>query len=132
MSEAPASAGVVVARLTPNRPRTFWGGSGPAGEEVVAAAVVEVQVCVDDDVDAGEIEVLLAQWPQAGIEVGRRRMQLRHAGVDQHARVGMVDDVHVDRHPLALGEQVGNADWRDGDRGGGVHCVPTAAVVVDM
>jgi hypothetical protein len=25
----------------------------------------------------------------------------------------MVDDVHVDRHPLALGEQVGNADWRD-------------------
>ena len=33
----------------------------PAGEEVVAAAVVEVQVCVDDDVDAGEVEVLLAQ-----------------------------------------------------------------------
>src|SRR5215208_6680043 len=32
----------------------------PAGEEVVAAAVVEVQVCVDDDVDAGEIEVLRA------------------------------------------------------------------------
>jgi hypothetical protein len=24
--------------------------------------------------------------------------------------------VHVDRHPLALGEQVGNADWRDGGR----------------
>jgi hypothetical protein len=58
----------------------------PAGEEVVAAAVVEVQVRVDDDVDAGEIEVLLAQWPQAGIEVGHQRMQLRHAGVDQHAR----------------------------------------------
>src|SRR5215217_1470747 len=32
----------------------------PAGEEMVAAAVVEVQVCVDDDVDASEIEVLLA------------------------------------------------------------------------
>lgn len=32
-----------------------------AGEEVVAAAVIEVQVCVDDDVDAGEVEVLLAQ-----------------------------------------------------------------------
>ncbi len=31
----------------------------PAGEKVVAAAVVEVQVRVDDDVDAGEIEVLL-------------------------------------------------------------------------
>jgi hypothetical protein len=33
-----------------------------AGEEVVAAAVVAVQVCVDNDVDAGEIEVLLAYW----------------------------------------------------------------------
>jgi hypothetical protein len=32
-------------------------------------------------------------------------VQLRHAGVDQHARIGMIDDVHVDRHPLALGEQ---------------------------
>ena len=32
----------------------------PAGEEVVAAAVVGVQVRVDDDVDTGEIEVLLA------------------------------------------------------------------------
>jgi hypothetical protein len=87
----------------------------PAGEEVVAAAVVEVQVCVDDDVDAGEIEVLLAQWPQAGIEVGHRRVQLRYAGVDQHARIWMLDDVHVDRHPLALGEQVGNAHRRDRD-----------------
>jgi hypothetical protein len=43
---------------------------------VVAAAVVEVQVCVDDDVDAGEVEVLLAQWTEAGIEVGHRRVQL--------------------------------------------------------
>src|ERR687888_663130 len=42
----------------------------PAGEELVAAAVVEVQVRVDDDVDAGEIEVLLAQGDEAGIEVG--------------------------------------------------------------
>ena len=87
----------------------------PAGEEVVSAAVVEVQVCVDDDVDAGEIEVLLVQRPQPGIEVGHRRVQLRYAGVDQHARIGMVDDVHVDRHPLVLGEQVGNADGRDRD-----------------
>jgi hypothetical protein len=23
--------------------------------------------------------------------------------------------VHVDRHPLAFGEQVGNLDWHDGD-----------------
>ena len=98
------------------------------GKEVVTAAVVEVQVCVDDDVDAGEVEVLLAQWTEAGIHVGHRRVQLRHAGVDQHARIGMVDDVNVDRHPLALGEQVGNADRRNGDRGGGVHCLPTTTL----
>jgi hypothetical protein len=46
----------------------------PAGEEMVAAAVVEVQVRVDDDVDAGEVKVLLAQWTEAGIEVGHRRV----------------------------------------------------------
>ena len=91
------------------------------GDEVVAAAVVEVQVGVDDDVDAAQIEVLLADRLKAGIHVGHRGVQLRHAGVDQHARVGMVDDVHVDRHPLVLGEQVGNADGRDGDRGGEAH-----------
>src|SRR5213595_3214362 len=38
----------------------------PAGEDVIAAAVVEVQVRVDDDVDVGEIEVLLAQRLEAG------------------------------------------------------------------
>ncbi len=94
--------------------------------------MVEVQVCVDDDVDAGEVEVLLTQRTEARIEVGDSRVQLRHAGVDQHARVGMVDDVHVDRHPLALGEQVGNTDRRDGDKAGRVHRVSTAAAVVDM
>ena len=46
---------------------------------------------------------------------------LRHAGVDQDAGIGMVDDVHVDRHQLALDVQVGNVKWRDGDRGGDVH-----------
>ena len=68
----------------------------------------------DPYVDAGEIEVLLAQWPQAGMQVGGRRVQLLDAGVDQHAPVGMVDDVHVDRHPLALGKQVGDEHGRDG------------------
>ena len=92
--------------------------------------MVEVQVGVDDDVDAGEVEVLLAQWAEAGIHVGHRRVQLRHPGVDQHARIGMVDDVHVDRHQLALGKQVGNVDRRDGDRGGSVHRGPTAAALV--
>jgi hypothetical protein len=31
---------------------------------------------------------------------------------DEYTRVGMVDDVHVDRHPLVLGQQVGNGGWR--------------------
>ena len=75
--------------------------------------MVEVQVRVDDDVDAGEVEVLLAQRVEARIHVGHQRVQLRQAGVDQHPPIGMVDDVHVDRHPLALGEQVGNLDRRD-------------------
>lgn len=36
-----------------------------AGEEVVAAALVEVEVRVDDDADSGQVEVgLLAQWGQ--------------------------------------------------------------------
>src|SRR3954447_12244273 len=43
----------------------------------------------------------------------------------------MVDDVHVDRHQLALGEQVGNLDWRDRDGSGRVHRVPTGGVVVE-
>ena len=37
-----------------------------AGEEAVAAAMVEVQVGVDDDVDAGEVEVLFAQRASRG------------------------------------------------------------------
>jgi hypothetical protein len=88
----------------------------PAGEEVVAAAVVEVQVRVDNDVDTGEIEGLLAQWKEARIHVGHRRVQFRHAGIDQHTRVGMVDDVHEDRPPLAFNEQLDHENRRDGGR----------------
>jgi len=87
----------------------------PASEEMVATTVVEMQVCVDNDIDAGEIEVLLVQWKKAGIKVGHCRVQLRYTGVNKHARLRMIDNVHVDRHPLTLGEQVGNVDWRDGD-----------------
>src|SRR4051794_14700347 len=94
----------------------------PAREEVVATAVVEVQVCVDDNVDAGDVEVLLTQGVQARIHVGHQRVQLRHACVDEHASIGMVDDVHVDRHQLALGEQVGDVDGPDGD--GATHRFP--------
>ena len=82
-----------------------------AGEEVVAAAVVEVQVRVDHDVDPGQVEVgLRAQGRQTRIHVGHGRAQLRHARVDEHAPVGVVDDVHVDRHAVALGEQLGDED----------------------
>src|SRR6266511_608138 len=85
----------------------------PSGEEVVAAAVVEVQVRVDDDVDAGEVERLLAQRDEAGVKVGHLRAQLRHAGVDQHAGGGMVDDVDADRPALALDEQLGHEQRRE-------------------
>ena len=40
----------------------------PAGQEVVAAAVVGVQVRVDDDFDGREVEVLLALDVQVGNE----------------------------------------------------------------
>jgi hypothetical protein len=62
------------------------------------------------------VEVLLAQWDAAGVKVGHSRVQLRHAGVDQYASVGMVDDVDVNRHPLTLGEQVGHETWCDRGR----------------
>src|SRR5205823_3754018 len=88
----------------------------PSGEQVVAAAVVEMQVRVDDDVDAGEVERLLAQWDEAGVHVGHLRAQLRHAGVDQHAAVGMVDDMDADRPALALDEQLGHQQGRDRGR----------------
>src|SRR5207237_7165893 len=81
-----------------------------------AAAVVEVQVRVDDDVDAGEVEGLVAQWDEAGVKVGRLRVQLRHAGVDQDSGGGMVDDVDVDRPALALDEQLGHEQRRDRGR----------------
>jgi hypothetical protein len=74
----------------------------------------EVQVCVDHHVDAGQVEAGLRDpRNQAWIHVGHGRVQLRHAGVDKHSRVGMVDDVHVDGHPLAVGEQVGHEDRGD-------------------
>src|SRR5512134_3737127 len=44
-----------------------------AREEVIAATMVEVQVCVNDNVNAGEVEVLLIQWKDAGIKISRRR-----------------------------------------------------------
>jgi hypothetical protein len=94
-------------------PRRALHGAGPRHGSCSCASV-EVQVRVDDDVDASKVESLLGQRTEAGIEVGHLRVQLRHSGVDQHARVEMVDDVHVDRPPLALDEQLGHEDRRDG------------------
>ena len=78
-----------------------------AGEEMVATAVVEVQMRVDDDVHAGQVEVgLRAQGVEAWIHVGHRRVLVRRTGVHEHATFGVVDDVNVDRQPLPLGEEV--------------------------
>ena len=73
-----------------------------------------MQGCVDDDVDAGEIEVLLVQRLEAGImsaiagcsSVMPVSTSTRASGWSMH--------VHVDRHPLALDGKVGNEDSRDG------------------
>ena len=92
--------------------------------------MVEVQVAIDHDVNAGEVEVVLAQRLEARIHVGDQRVQRSQAGVHQHPSIGMVDDMHVDGHPLVPGEQVGDEDRRDGDRGEGVHPRTTAAVQV--
>lgn len=92
-----------------------------AREEMVPSAVVEVEVGVDDDVDAVDIEVLLRQQVKAGVHVSDRRVQLRHARVHQYPRVGMVDDVHIDRHRLTLGEQLRHAKGGYRDCSGGSH-----------
>jgi hypothetical protein len=93
---------------------------------VVAAAVVEVQVRVDDHVDAGKVERVLAQRNEARIHVGDLGTQLRHAGVDEHTCVGVVDDVDVHRPPLALDEQLGHEQRRD--RGRRLHQIATTPV----
>ena len=64
--------------------------------------MIEVQVRADDDVDACQVEGLLAQRDEARVEIGCRRVQLRHAGVDQHPGCGMVDDMNVHRPALVL------------------------------
>ena len=46
--------------------------------------------------------------------MGQRRVLLPHAGVDQHTCIGMVEHVHLDRHPLALDVEVGNEDGMRG------------------
>jgi hypothetical protein len=86
-----------------------------AREEVVTSAVIEVQVGVDDDVDTADVEVLLVQGVKAGIHIRDRRMELSHAGIDQHACVGVVDNVHVDRHQLAVGKQLGHTNGSNTD-----------------
>lgn len=98
-------------------------------EEQVAAAVVEVKVGVDDEVDAREVEVLGVQRVRARIQVGRERVPIRQAGVDEHAGVRVVDEIRVDGHPLAPDEQVGDQDGGDRDRSDGAH--RASAPVVD-
>jgi len=75
--------------------------------------MIEMQVRVDDHVDAAEVKFLLVQWLEARIHIGHQRVNLGHPRVDQHAAIRMVDDVDIDRHRLAVGEQIGNVDGRD-------------------
>lgn len=68
------------------------------GEEVVAAAMIEVQVRVDDEVDAGEIEILLAQRDQAGSMSASRGFPDRSRRERTKARAG---DPFCFRRPYA-------------------------------
>ena len=95
---------------------------GLACEEMVASAVVEVKMGVYDDVDSVDVEVLLVQWVYTGVHVGDRRMELSHAGVDQNSCIWVVNDVHVDRHRLALGEQIGDVKGTHGDLSSSTTC----------
>lgn len=84
--------------------------------------MVEVEVRVDDQVNAVHIEVPLAvQWLNAGVHVCDRRVQSGQSGVDEHSRVWVFDHVHVDRHALVLRQKVCNANWCDGDLSGMGH-----------
>jgi hypothetical protein len=65
-----------------------------AGEEPVAAAMVEVQMGVDDEVHACD-EVAREHRRRAPllVEIGRR---VDHARVDEHEPFGAIDRVHED------------------------------------
>lgn len=93
----------------------------PAREKVVTTTMIEVQMGVDDDVDAAKVKVPGTDRPKTRIHVGNGRVQLRHAGVDQDTRIGMIDDVHVDGHERALGQEVCDVNWRDRDGGISIH-----------
>jgi len=85
-------------------------------EEVVPAAVVGVEVRVDDDIDAGDIDALLVQRVESRTEsLHHRRVQLGHPGVDQDAGIRMVDDMDAEGHDLAFDVQVSDMNRRDGD-----------------
>ena len=77
-----------------------------AGEEAVAAAVVEVRWVLTTMSMPARSKSCSLSGLETRIHVGHQRVQLGHAGVDQAHAIGMVDDVDVDRHPLALGEQI--------------------------
>src|SRR5918995_159349 len=86
-----------------------------AAEQMVVAAVVEVQMCVHNDVDACEVDAPLVGRTESRVEVDGQRVQFPDARVDQHPRVGVVDDMRVNRHPFALYAEVRDEHGRDGD-----------------
>jgi len=58
---------------------------------VVAAAVVEVQVCVDDDVDAGEVEVLRVGWRRESRSAAADAGAARADAVEQRFATNQID-----------------------------------------
>ena len=83
--------------------------------------MIEVQMGVHDDVDAVGIQTRIPRM-EARVEVRGGGMQLGEAGVDEHARIRVLDDVHVDRHPV-----VHAAELRDLHRDDRDHAAHRAA-----
>ena len=81
-----------------------------AGEQAVAAAVVEVQVRVDHAHDVARDLLRVEADPPLRVELRRR---VDHPRVDEHATLGMLDHMDRVRPPLALDEHVAVLDRAD-------------------
>lgn len=98
----------VVEFLTLDVDRNAW-------EEVIPAAVVEVQMGIYDDVYAIEIECMLVERMRLRVEGGGCGMDLGEAAVNENRSLGMFDEVHIDGHRIALGGQIADKKGRDFD-----------------
>ncbi|ABY35650.1 MAG: hypothetical protein WHS83_02045 [Chloroflexus sp.] len=76
---------------------------------MIAATMVEGQMSVDNDVNAGEIKTLLVQ--RISLERHNRcRVKFCYAGIDQPAPVGMNNGMYIDIHSFTAGHSAMRMD----------------------